>query len=416
MRLLSVRREITLRWRRHVTAITGLAVGVCLLLVLNALSGAYKEATRIPLRDVGADISIQRNGDVPEELNGVVFSCSAVTIRHDEVEAVRAMSGVRSVAQAVLLWVFQNDKFAMVLGIEPENPLGPGRLKNYMVKGAYLENGKRQALLDESFARDQGMDIGDSVSVAGRDFSIVGLVAASQAPKMVLAHVYIPIEDAQALAAESTGVQTVSPFSPKDANVLFLTADQGAIPELSASLRTALGDKAAISTPETFLRKLGTLFALSDRFAAGIGLIVLGVTFLLVLKTVAGSIQERAREIAVLKCLGWTNGNLRKQITAETLAQCLLAALAGVLLAGIACWLLSFQTLDILIPWEMSPTPHFLPGGGDPVFRTVRLPVALSLPVAGIAFVLALGVGGLVSLFCMGRITKIKPSEVLRHE
>jgi hypothetical protein len=81
----------------------GLAVGVCLLLVLNALSGAYKEATRIPLQDVGADISIQRNGDVPEELNGVVFSCSAVTIRHDEVEAVRSMSGVRSVARAQLI-------------------------------------------------------------------------------------------------------------------------------------------------------------------------------------------------------------------------------------------------------------------------------------------------------------------------
>jgi hypothetical protein len=49
--------------------------------------------------------------------------------------------------------------------------------------------------------------------------------------------------------------------------------------------------------------------------------------------------------------------------------------LIGIVLSVAACLLLSFQILDILIPWEMNPTPHFLPGGGDPVFRTVRLPM-----------------------------------------
>ena len=416
MRYMSVWREITLRRKRHFTAIFGLATGVCLLLVLHALSGAYKEATRMPLRDIGADISIQRNGDVPENLNGVVFPCSAVTIRHDEVEAVRGMKGVRSVAQAVLLWVFQGDKFSMVLGIEPDNPLGSGRLRNFVVKGAYLDGNAPQALVDESFARDHGLDVGGTIIVADRSYPIAGIVAASRASKMVLANVYIPLPEAQALAAASQGVQSVSPFAPQDANVLFVLADQDAIPELSASLRQTLGEKAAIATPESFLRKLGTLLALSDRFAAATGVIVLVVAFLLVFKTVTGGVQERAREIAVLKCLGWTSGNLRGQICAETLAQCLLAALIGIALAAIACLLLSFQTLDIPIPWEMNPTPHFLPGGGDPVFRTVGLPVALSVPVSILALAVSLGVGAVASLLCTSRITTIKPSEVLRHE
>jgi putative ABC transport system permease protein len=415
MQLISVWREIRLRWRRHFTAILGLSIGLCLLLLLNALSDAYKEATKIPLQDVGADISIQRNGDVPEELDGVVFACSAVTIKHDEIEAIRQMDGVRSVAQAVLLWVFQGDQFAIVLGIEPESLLGPGRLKNYMVDGRYLTNAK-EAILDESYAREQGLAVGDSVMVAEQTFSVVGLVAASQASKMVVAHIYIPLDEAQAMAAVSEGVQQVSPFAPEDANVLFLTTDQEAIPALSASLHNILGDTAAISTPDTFLRKLGTMFALSDRFAAAVGLIIFVVTFLLVFKTVAGGIHERAAEIAVFKCLGWTNSNLRRQIVAETLAQCLLAVIIGSVLAAIASWLLSFQTLDIMIPWEMAPTPHFLPGGGEPVFRTVSLPVKLSLPLIAVAFGFALGLGAIISLLCTNRISKIKPSEVLRHE
>lgn len=285
-----------------------------------------------------------------------------------------------------------------------------------VVKGKFFEANTAQAVVDESFARDQGIDVGDTVTVGDRKYTVTGLVAASQASKMIVAHVYIPIAEAQALATASKGVQSVSPFAPQDANVVFVLADQEAIPKLSASLRGALGDKAAISTPETFLRKLGTLFALSDRFAAATGLIVLVVAFLLVLKTVTGGIQERSREIAVLKCLGWTSGCLRKQIAAETLTQCLLAAVIGIVLAAVACWLLSFQTLDILIPWEMSPTPHFLPGGGDPVYRTVQLPVHLSLPAIVLALGLSLGVGGVTSLLCTSRITKIKPSEVLRHE
>ena len=416
MRFMSVWREIKLRRRRHFTAILGISIGICLLLVLHALSGAYKEATKMPLKDIGADISIQRNGDVPENLDGVVFSCSAVTIRHDEVEAVRSMKGVRSVAQAVLLWIFQEDKFTMALGIEPDNPLGPGRLKNFVVKGAYLAGNTPQALVDESFARDQGLDVGGTVAVADRTYPVVGLVAASQASKMVLAHVYIPISEAQELAIASNGVQAVSPFDSQDVNVLFVLADQDAIPELSASLRQTFGNKTTIATPETFLRKLGILLALSDRFVAAIGFIVLMVTFLLVLKTVAGGVQERVREIAVLKCLGWTNGNIRWQIGAETLVQCLLAALIGIVLAAIVCLLLSFQTLDIPIPWEMNPIPHFLPGGGDPVFRTVHLPVVLFLPIIILALIVSLGVGTVTSLLCTSRIIKIKPSEVLRHE
>ena len=416
MQYMSVWREITLRRRRHFTAILGLSVGVFLLLILNAISGAYKEATRMPLQDMGADISIQRNGDVPEDLIGVVFSCSAITIRHDEIEAIRKMNGVRSVAQAVLLWVFQGEKFTMVLGIEPDNLLGPGKLSNSVVKGKFLESGKRQAVVDESFARDQGIDLGDIVNIGGKSFPVVGVVAASQTSKMIVAHVYIPISEAQGLAVESKGVQSVSPFASQDANVVFVLADQEAIPQLSTQLKDALGEKAAISTPDSFLQKLNTLFALSDRFAAATSLIVLAVAFLLVLKTVTSGVQERSREIATLKCLGWTNVCLRRQITAETLLQCLLAAVIGIVLAAVACWLLSFQTLDIMIPWEMNPTPHFLPGGGDPVYRTVQLPVHLSSAALVLALVLSLGVGTVTSLLCTARITKIKPSEVLRHE
>ena len=113
MRFSYVWREISLRRRRHLTAIFGLSVGVALLVCLQVLAGAYKEAARMPLQEIGADISIQRSGDVPQELQGAVFPCSAVTIRHQEVDQISQMPGVRAVGQGLLMWVFDKDQFEM---------------------------------------------------------------------------------------------------------------------------------------------------------------------------------------------------------------------------------------------------------------------------------------------------------------
>jgi hypothetical protein len=75
--------ELTRRRRRTIMAVIGLSIGIALLVILNALSLAYHEAARAPLKEIGADITVQRPGNVPEEMAGAVFPCSAVTIRRD---------------------------------------------------------------------------------------------------------------------------------------------------------------------------------------------------------------------------------------------------------------------------------------------------------------------------------------------
>ncbi len=416
MRFSFVWRELYLRRRRHLTAILGLAVGIALLVILHALAGAYQEAARTPLKEIGADITIQRSGDVPQELQGAVFPCSAVTIRQQEVDQLAEIPGIREVGQAVLLWVFDKNQFTMVMGFDPLNALGPGKLRNFVVKGRFLERNSFQALVDQTYAKEKHVDVGDMVTILDKRYLVVGLVDASRASKIAVANVYLPLQEAQALALASPQVQGISPFAAGDVNLVFIVADQEAIPRLSVALKKALGDKTAVATPDSFLRQLGNLFALSDKFASATSFIVMIVAFLMVLKTIAGGIQERAREIGVLKCLGWTNRNIVSQLLAESLALCLLAGIVGVCFAWLVSFGLSFQEINIPIPWEMSPTPHFLPGGGEPVFKTVPLPVHLSWPLVGFALILSLIVGGVTSALCIGRITRIKPSEVLRHE
>jgi lipoprotein-releasing system permease protein len=245
---------------------------------------------------------------------------------------------------------------------------------------------------------------------------VVGFVDASRAAKIAIANVYLSITEAQDLAVSSKQLQSVSPFNPGDVNLLFVKADQEKITGLASEMKGILGNKATVATPESFLKLLGSLFALSDKFTLAASLIAIIVAILIAFKTMAGNIAERAREIGVLKAVGWTNRNVISQLIAESVIQCFMAGILGLLIALVAAFGLSFMKVNIPIPWEMSPTPHFLPGGGDQIFKTLRLPVHVPWNLAFFAILLSIIIGGLTGGLLGRHISKIKPSEVLRHE
>ena len=409
-------RELYYQKRRTLTAILGLSIGIALLVILNALSLAYRQAAHAPLKEIGADITVQRPGDVPKELTGAVFPCSAVTIRKEEVEKIQSLPGIKGIGKAVLLWVFDSKQAWIVLGIEQNNTIGPAILRSAVAEGKFLEEGKSEALLEAAYARQFGIRVGDTVSVNGSRFPVVGLLDASRAAKIAVANLYLSLADAEGLAASSPNLQSVSPFAPGDVNLLFIKADQEKITDLAASLKGILGKKATVATPDSFLKLLGSLFALSDKFTLAASLIAIIVAILIAFKTMAGNIAERAREIGVLKAVGWTNRNVVVQLLSEAVIQCFLAGLLGLLIALVVTFGLSFMKVNIPIPWDMAPNPHFLPGGGDQLYKTLRLPVHIPWTLASFAVLLSIVIGGLTGGLLGRHVAKIKPSEVLRHE
>ena len=409
-------KELYYQRRRTLTSIFGLSIGIALLVILNALSMAYREAARAPLKEIGADITVQRAGDVPEELSGAVFPCSAVTIRNEEVKKIQAIPGVQGLGRALLLWVFDPDRATIVLGIERENAIGPAILRSSVTDGRFLEDGRPEALVEVAFARQFGVKVGDTLPLAGGEFPVVGIVDASRAAKIGVANVYLPLEEAQNMAASSKQLQSVSPFNRSDVNLLFVKADQERIREVASNVREIMGQKAAVATPDSFLKLLGSLFALSEKFTMAASLIAIIVAALVAFKTMAGNIAERAREIGVLKAVGWAHRNVVAQLTAESVIQSFIAGILGLLIAFVAAFALGYMNVNIPIPWEMSPTPHFLPGGGDQIFKTLQLPVHIPLGLAAFAMLLSIFIGGITGGLLGRHISKIKPSEVLRHE
>jgi putative ABC transport system permease protein len=189
--------------------------------------------------------------------------------------------------------------------------------------GRFLEDGKPEALVEQAYARQFGIRLNDTISVADDKFPVVGIIDASRAAKIAIANVYLPIKEAQNLAISSKELQSVSPYAPGDVNLLFIKADQEKITGLASEMKGILGNKASVATPDSFLKLLGSLFALSDKFTLAASLIAIIVAVLIAFKTMAGNIAERAREIGVLKAVGWTNRNVVSQLMSESVIQCL---------------------------------------------------------------------------------------------
>jgi putative ABC transport system permease protein len=207
-----------------------MAFGVALLLSLQAYSDGYRRAARLPLAEIGADIAAQRQGRVPEAFVGILFPHSTAPIHREEIDAIRRIPGVEDVGESLFFWDFEESSFLVVLGLDPASRTGPARLKTALLQGRFLEAADHDvAVADSTWARDKGLSIGSSISIAGRGVQLVGLVDTSRIGQVANANLYIPVSDARALVRVAKNVMAVHDFRPDDANILFIKANQARV-------------------------------------------------------------------------------------------------------------------------------------------------------------------------------------------
>jgi putative ABC transport system permease protein len=134
------------------------------------------------------------------------------------------------------------------------------------------------------------------------------------------------------------------------------------------------------------------------------------------LRVVAASVWERRREVAVMRAIGWRRREVMRQLWGETLVLAVIGGIVGLALAMLATALMSRALVTVPVPWELSPSPHFLPGGATAFAVTVALPARVTLELAAEALGLSIVSASLIGLWLPGRIARIHPAEVLRSE
>lgn len=317
----------------------------------------------------------------------------------------------------MLFWDFSDDGFQIVVGFRPTDRAGPALLRGSVTEGRMLaDNDTSMALAEITWAEKAGLGPGDRVNIGGRPFTIFGLVDTSTISRIGTAHLYIPLAEAQDIIASAPEIAKIHTFDPKDSNLLFIQADRDKTEDIAVLIKQMLGNRASVSTPDSFKQLLGSLFTLTQRFSGMISFMVFLLALLLIGRNAAAAVRERVKEIGTMKAVGWTGRDIRLQLLAENCMYIVIGTLLGLILGGLAAWGFSFVSIAIPIPWDMAPTPHFLPGGEEQLFRDVRLLMEPGLQLFLPAFFMPILLG-LAAVWSASRhITRLQTSEVLRYE
>jgi putative ABC transport system permease protein len=213
-----------------------------------------------------------------------------------------------------------------VLGINPTGdavgPLSAAKLSAGRTL-AKADVGKDVAMLDASYAKTAKLSVGDTTTIGGKSFSIVGLVKPTGSDAETAANVYIPLDVAQTLSGQTGKVTSIYVTAASSSSVAQLqTALQKALPKSTVSTQAELASSVSGS--------LGTASELIANLGTWLSLIVLAAAFLIAILFTVSGVTRRTREFGTLKAIGWTNKRIVGQVAGESVVQGLIGGAIGI--------------------------------------------------------------------------------------
>jgi ABC-type antimicrobial peptide transport system permease subunit len=282
-----------------------------------------------------------------------------------------------------------------------------------VTKGRYLRKAG-EALVTQTYASREGLNVGATIDLNGTTFTVVGLVRAPLGGQT--ADVYVPLAQLQKLSSQTGQV-----------NVVLVRADSGDdVASVQENIENEFPSAQVASARDVADRISGSLVdaaSLSHRLGVALAVLAALTAFLIALLLTLSSVGKRVREIGTLKALGWKQRVVVRQIVGESLAQGAVGGVVGVVL-GVALAALIGAVGPTL-------TASSSTGGGDAAAsdffglgavsaRTVTDQVALTAPVAITILLLGLLVailGGLVAGAAGGwRAARMRPADALRQD
>ncbi len=151
-----------LRHHHHRTLVNvlGIAIGIALFVSINAVSAAYKEAVSQPFKNLGADLVVQRpekravdSVQAPASMRGIRLPFSNQLLPAQDLEKLRSIAGVDSLAASLLLWEFEQRGFRTIMGVNLDQPsLGPVKVKEWLKEGRFPAN-PGEVVLEKHYAK-----------------------------------------------------------------------------------------------------------------------------------------------------------------------------------------------------------------------------------------------------------------------
>ena len=388
MRLTTIAlKNLQRRKARALFLVVGLLIGVATAVTLLSLSEAMTAQAQHKLENFGANILITpRTDNLSLSYGGITLG--GVTVDPTEIaqadlariDSIPNRRNVAAIAPKVLGAVTLGDQRMLLMGVDPRVEFA--LKKWWTVDGRTIEKSDELVLGSET-ARRTGLALGDSVTIAGFPFRVVGVLQQTGS------------QDDHLLVADLTTAQTllgkVGKVSLVEVAALCANCPIGDMVHQLSSVLPQVEVHAIQQVVKTRMHALEQFRI----FAWGVAAVVVAIGALVVFVTMMGSVNERTREIGIFRALGFRRWHVVQLILCESVV---VSALAGVLgyLGGIG-------STRLILPWLSQGMDHDMHE------------MALFDPLLAVAAVfLAILVGMLASVYPALHASRLDPTEALR--
>ncbi len=354
---------------RFILSVVAVALALMLILFLLGLRAGARRSAVVYLDNAPGSVAVMPPGGKTTSAGSAQFLTPEVT------EAVASAEGVASVTPILITLGFSDfhgtKEVLKLIGYDSRLGGGPWALNDGREPEADDE-----VILDRVLARRHAVGIGDSVEVAGRELTVVGLSNETASWTGSYAFARKTAVEALVLAPGASSVLLVTPAPGTTAAEL--VARLRAVPGRNVLLKRELMDNDA----EVVAGIVDQVILLMLAAAFVVGALVVGMV-------IYTATNERRAEYGILKAIGARNGLLYRVVAAQSLTAGSLGAVFGVGFAFAMRWLVT------------STRPQFL---------IVIEPSAIAVTIAaGLTMALA---GGLMPARSAGRLA---PAEVFRR-
>jgi ABC-type antimicrobial peptide transport system permease subunit len=209
-------------------------------------------------------------------------------------------------------------------GVNPSSPNTGLVTKSQVTSGTWFTaDPANEVLVNTAYASQKKLKAGGTLTINAKTYKIVGLVAPTLTGN--ISDIYFDLSTMQSLSTNASRVN----------EVLVSVKNAADVSSVAKAIKTALPG-AQVLTSKSLANQVTGSLANAKKLASDLGgalaIVVLLAAFLIAALLTLSSVAKRVREIGTLRAIGWTRGEVVRQIVAETIG---IGILGGVLGVGI---------------------------------------------------------------------------------
>jgi putative ABC transport system permease protein len=378
---------------RSLLAVIGIAIGVAAVVGLGLITNGLSASTQSALTAGAADFSVINGTSSGNGGPGEGFGNEQL-ISQNTINDIQQISGVNSAVGVLRTEVNLNNSassatnnsgngfggnfrsMTSVIGIN-SNDIS---MNDMVITNGSVFSGGNQVIIGTNAAQRLNKTVGDTISISNQTFNIVGIYQTGNF--MDDRGIAMSLDELQSLTGDSGQV-----------SLILVKANNGTnANDLESSIQQKYSNQLTTSASLSGINRMNNALNVINSGAWAISLLAILVGGIIVVVTMMKAVNERTREIGVLRAIGWTRSRIIKMILGESLILSLIAVLVG-LIIGIG-------TIELIT------TTHLI-RGITPAFSPLLI-------LEGIGIAIFLGIAG--AIYPAFRASRLPPTEALRYE